>query len=79
MQDDFALNRIAEVIQAMTQPVARQSLPAVDLADMRAVFTEAGPALHGTGTAFGKPGDGRAARAAQLALADLNLQLGKDR
>ncbi len=72
MTEKDALDMVAGVIKAMAGPVAGVDMPAVDVADMRAVFKEAGGALYGSGEATG---EGRATRAAVLAISDIKRQL----
>ena len=67
MSDDKTLDTIREVVWAISQPVAQQQMPAVDPADLRAVFSDAGTALYGSGEASGPPEQSRATRAAELA------------
>jgi cell division GTPase FtsZ len=75
MTDDKALDTIREVIWAISQPVAQQQMPAVDPADVRSVLIDAGTGLYGSGEASGPPTQGRATRAAELAIAEIKRQL----
>ena len=75
MSDDKALDTIREVVWAISQPNAQQQMPAVDIADLRSALVNAGTALYGSGEASGPPAQGRATRAAEIAIAELKRQL----
>jgi cell division GTPase FtsZ len=75
MSDDKALDTIRDVIWAISQPVAQQQMPAVDPADVRSALIDAGVGLYGSGEASGDPGQGRATRAAEIAIAEIKRQL----
>ena len=71
-----AHNRIAAAIKAMTGLVTGPpNLIGVDPADLRAIFKDAGPAVFGEGEASGQPEQGRATRAAEIAIAEIKRQL----
>jgi hypothetical protein len=50
-------------------------MPAVDIADLRSTLVNAGTGLYGSGDASGQPEQGRATRAAELAIAEIKRQL----
>lgn len=73
------LDVIREVVFSYTGPLQQRSWPAIDCADYLAVFSQeetGGRALVGQGEA---QGEGRAVKAAELALADLKRQLHEER
>jgi cell division GTPase FtsZ len=72
---DKALDTIRDVIWAISQPNAQQQMPAVDIADLRSALVDAGTGLYGSGEASGPPKQGRATRAAELAIAEIKRQL----
>ena len=69
---DPAYALIGAIVKTMTELMPGDII-GVDPADMVAVFRNAGEAFYGVGEASG---EGRATRAAELALADLKRQLG---
>lgn len=74
-----AFDVIQEVVFSYTGPLEQRSWPALDFADYRVVFSQedtGGLALVGQGEA---QGEGRAIKAAELALADLRRQLRDER
>jgi cell division GTPase FtsZ len=75
MTDDKALDTIREVIWAISQPVEQQNLIGIDTADVRSALIDAGTGLYGSGEASGPPDQGRARRAAELAIAEIKRQL----
>jgi cell division GTPase FtsZ len=77
MSGDKALDTIREVIWTISQPNAQQHMPAVDVADLRTVLVDAGTALYGSGEASGQPEQGRATKAAEIAIAAIKRQLRK--
>ena len=70
---DPAQARMAEVVRALVEIMGPYRLPAVDFSDERALLKDSGRAVMGVGEASGP---GRAMRAAQLAMLDLQRQLG---
>lgn len=73
---DPALDRMTTVVKSLVEIMKPGKLPAVDFADERAVLSEGGLGVIGTGEASGQD---RAKRAAELALADVIRQLkGRD-
>ena len=75
--NDKALDTIRDVIGAISQPNAQQHMPGVDIADLRTVLRDAGTALYGSGEVSGQPEQGRATRAAEIAIAEIKRQLRK--
>lgn len=76
MPDDPALDLVTAIVRAMSQPLARQpAIPAVDTADYRSALLNGGRAYFGKGEAAGAPEDGRATRAAELALQALRRSM----
>lgn len=68
---DPGIDRIAATVRAMVEIMRHGNWPPVDLADERAVLTDAGIGAIGVGEASG---NGRARKAAMLAVADLMRQ-----
>ena len=69
-------DRIAAAIKAMTAILKNPpNLIGVDLADFRAILKDAGPAVFGEGEASGQPEQGRATKAAEIAIAEIKRQL----
>lgn len=76
MSDDAALDQMTAIIRTMSQPLAQQpAIPAIDSADYRLAFRNGGRGHFGEGEAAGAPEDGRATRAAELALRALRRSL----
>lgn len=66
---DPALDRMAEVVRAVVGIMQQSNMPAVDLADERAILDDGGRAAFGVGEASGPD---RARQAAMRAVLDLN-------
>lgn len=66
---DPALDRMTEIVRSLVSIMRAGNLPAVDLADLRAVLGDAGRADSGVGAAEGPD---RARKAAALAVLDLH-------
>ena len=73
---DLALEHMTALVRALADIMKTGQFPAVDYQDERAVLTEAGTGALGA-IGYGEAsGEGRAKRAAQLAVLDLVGQIG---
>ena len=78
MTDDPALDEIAAVIRATTSLVTNEpNLIGFDFAELRDAFKDGGTAVFGQGEAAGPPKEGRATKAAEIAIAEIKRQLRK--
>lgn len=72
---DRALDEIAQIVRTMTSAGKPRSFPEIDMADLLAAFQTDGDGERGVVARGEAEGQGRAIRAAELALADLRWQL----